>query len=71
MYRWYFRYLLPLIGQLLSRSKESAYKYLPESAMHFPDNEDLANLMRAAGLTDVTYQPLTLGIATLYVGIKR
>ena len=70
MYRWYFRYLLPLVGQLLSRSQESAYRYLPESAMRFPDNDDLANLMRAAGLTDVAYHPFTLGIATLYVGVK-
>lgn len=69
-YRWYFRYLLPLVGQLLSRSRESAYRYLPESAMRFPDNEDLAALMRAAGLTGVTYQPFTFGIATLYVGVK-
>lgn len=70
LYRWYFRYLLPLVGQLLSRSEESAYRYLPESALRFPDNEALADLMRASGFTEVTFQPFTFGIATLYVGVK-
>jgi demethylmenaquinone methyltransferase/2-methoxy-6-polyprenyl-1,4-benzoquinol methylase len=70
LYRWYFRYALPLVGQLLSRSKESAYRYLPESALKFPDYENLAAILRTHGLTDVKYQPLTFGIATLYVGVK-
>ena len=70
LYRWYFRYLLPLVGQLLSRSREGAYKYLPESVLRFPDNDDLAALMRKQGLTEVRYYPFTLGIATLYVGVK-
>ncbi len=71
LYLWYFRYLLPLVGQLLSRSKESAYRYLPASVLQFPDYEALADRMRAAGLTDVTFEPFTFGIATLYVGVKE
>ena len=70
LYRWYFRYLLPLIGQLLSRSKESAYRYLPESVLKFPDNEALAEQLREQGLKEVVFHPLTFGIATLYVGVK-
>ena len=70
LYRGYFRYVLPLVGQLLSRNKESAYRYLPESVLKFPDYEDLADKLRAAGFADVTYEPLTFGIATLYVGSK-
>jgi demethylmenaquinone methyltransferase / 2-methoxy-6-polyprenyl-1,4-benzoquinol methylase len=69
-YRWYFRYVLPLIGQLLSRSKESAYRYLPESVLKFPDYEALADKLRSHGLGEVTFHPLTFGIATLYVGVK-
>ncbi len=69
-YRWYFRYLLPLVGQLLSRSPDSAYRYLPESVLSFPDYEALAERMSTAGLEDVKFQPLTFGIATLYVGTK-
>lgn len=70
IYRWYFRYLLPVIGQVLCRNKESAYRYLPESVLKFPDYEELAAKMTASGLTEVGYDPLTFGVATLYVGVK-
>jgi demethylmenaquinone methyltransferase/2-methoxy-6-polyprenyl-1,4-benzoquinol methylase len=70
LYTAYFRYVLPLVGQLLSRSKESAYKYLPESVLRFPDYEVLADKLRGHELTDVTYHPFTFGVATLYVGVK-
>jgi demethylmenaquinone methyltransferase/2-methoxy-6-polyprenyl-1,4-benzoquinol methylase len=70
LYRTYFRYVLPLIGQVLCRNRQSAYRYLPESALRFPDNEELAAKLRAHGLTEVRYVPFTLGIATLYVGVK-
>jgi demethylmenaquinone methyltransferase / 2-methoxy-6-polyprenyl-1,4-benzoquinol methylase len=70
LYLWYFKYLLPFVGQILSRNRESAYKYLPASVMQFPDGERLAETMRAAGLTNVTFTPFTFGIATLYVGTK-
>jgi demethylmenaquinone methyltransferase/2-methoxy-6-polyprenyl-1,4-benzoquinol methylase len=69
-YRAYFRYLLPLVGQLFSRSGEKAYAYLPASVMEFPDGEALAHHMRAAGLQEVTFTPFTFGIATLYVGTR-
>jgi demethylmenaquinone methyltransferase/2-methoxy-6-polyprenyl-1,4-benzoquinol methylase len=70
MYRLYFRFLLPLVGQLFSRSRQSAYRYLPESVLEFPDGEALAERLRHQGLIDVWYKPFTLGIATLYVGTK-
>ncbi|OWK34582.1 bifunctional demethylmenaquinone methyltransferase/2-methoxy-6-polyprenyl-1,4-benzoquinol methylase UbiE [Fimbriiglobus ruber] len=70
LYRWYFRAVLPRVGQVLSRSPESAYRYLPASVMSFPDGDELADKMRAHGLADVRYYPFTFGIATLYVGVK-
>jgi demethylmenaquinone methyltransferase/2-methoxy-6-polyprenyl-1,4-benzoquinol methylase len=70
LYRFYFRRLLPLVGQLVSRSKEDAYRYLPASVQEFPDGEALAERMRGQGLTDVRWYPFTFGIATLYVGTK-
>lgn len=71
IYRLYFRYVLPVVGQLLSRSKDSAYRYLPASVMEFPDGEALAERLRSHGLQDVRWHPFTFGIATLYVGVKR
>jgi demethylmenaquinone methyltransferase / 2-methoxy-6-polyprenyl-1,4-benzoquinol methylase len=70
IYGWYFRHVLPRIGQLLARNKSQAYSYLPESVGQFPSGEALAERMRGAGLTAVRFHPLTLGIATLYVGVK-
>jgi demethylmenaquinone methyltransferase/2-methoxy-6-polyprenyl-1,4-benzoquinol methylase len=70
MYRLYFSYLLPWVGQLLSRSRHSAYRYLPQSVLEFPDGESLADHLRRHGLTSVWFKPFTFGIATLYVGTK-
>lgn len=71
IYGWYFRNVLPKIGQLLARNAQSAYNYLPESVGEFPQGEQLASMMRAAGLSEVRYLPLTFGVATLYVGTKQ
>lgn len=68
LYRFYFRRILPGIGQLLARNRESAYSYLPESVSSFPSGGALAEEMERCGLTKVTWTPLTLGIATIYHG---
>jgi demethylmenaquinone methyltransferase/2-methoxy-6-polyprenyl-1,4-benzoquinol methylase len=70
LYQFYFRRLLPLVGQAISRSQDEAYKYLPESVQVFPDGEALAERLRQHGLCAVWYKPFTFGIATLYVGTK-
>ena len=69
-YGWYFRYVLPRIGQALARNRQEAYNYLPESVGEFPSGEALAERLRAAGAGQVRYYPLTFGVATLYVGSK-
>lgn len=71
IYGFYFHHVLPRIGQWLAKNREEAYSYLPESVGQFPSGELLAERMRAAGLVDVRFHPLTLGIATLYIGRKR
>jgi demethylmenaquinone methyltransferase / 2-methoxy-6-polyprenyl-1,4-benzoquinol methylase len=70
LYSFYFRRVLPAVGQLVSRSRDRAYSYLPASVMEFPDGEALAEKLRGHGLAEVRWHPLTLGIATLYVGTK-
>jgi demethylmenaquinone methyltransferase/2-methoxy-6-polyprenyl-1,4-benzoquinol methylase len=70
LYGFYFRNILPRIGQLLARNDRDAYNYLPASVGQFPQYEQLANRMQAAGLSDVQFFPMTFGIATLYVGRK-
>jgi demethylmenaquinone methyltransferase/2-methoxy-6-polyprenyl-1,4-benzoquinol methylase len=70
LYRFYFRNVLPLVGQVISRSRDNAYRYLPASVSEFPDGDALAERLRRHGLADVRFHPLTFGIATLYVGTK-
>jgi demethylmenaquinone methyltransferase/2-methoxy-6-polyprenyl-1,4-benzoquinol methylase len=70
LYRFYFRRILPFIGQFVSRSRDNAYTYLPASVLEFPDGEALAASLRRHGLKDVNWHRFTFGIATLYVGTK-
>ncbi len=70
IYTFFFRRVLPKIGQAVSQSQSNAYNYLPQSVLEFPEGEALCQRMRAAGLREVRYRPLTLGTVTLYVGIK-
>jgi demethylmenaquinone methyltransferase / 2-methoxy-6-polyprenyl-1,4-benzoquinol methylase len=68
IYGWYFRRVLPRIGQALARNTSAAYNYLPQSVGQFPQAEALAERMGAAGLAEVAYHRFTFGVATLYVG---
>ncbi|MCI0334903.1 MAG: bifunctional demethylmenaquinone methyltransferase/2-methoxy-6-polyprenyl-1,4-benzoquinol methylase UbiE [Planctomycetes bacterium] len=70
VYGWYFRNVLPRIGRIFARNSGGAYEYLPNSVGEFPQGEALLAKMRAAGFADLRCYPLTLGVATLYVGTK-
>ena len=69
LFQFYFHKVLPLLGGVLSGSK-SAYEYLPDSVARFPDQEQLALLMRNLGFADVDYLNLTGGIAAIHSGTK-
>jgi demethylmenaquinone methyltransferase/2-methoxy-6-polyprenyl-1,4-benzoquinol methylase len=64
-YLWYFRRVLPAVGNAVARNASDAYTYLNRSVEEFPSGEALATLVRAAGFDRVEMVPLTLGIATL------
>jgi demethylmenaquinone methyltransferase / 2-methoxy-6-polyprenyl-1,4-benzoquinol methylase len=67
LFQFYFHRILPLIGGAISGSF-GAYRYLPASVEKFPDQEGLAELMRASGYQKVRYFNLTGGIAALHLG---
>ncbi len=69
-YNFYFKHILPRVGQWFARNNKSAYSYLPDSVSRFPDGQALADRMQAAGLTDVKFTPLTFGVCTIYEGTK-
>ena len=69
LYGLYFRNVLPILGGAVSGSL-SAYTYLPASVQKFPDQSQLALLMRQAGFEQVQYENLTGGVAALHLGRK-
>jgi demethylmenaquinone methyltransferase/2-methoxy-6-polyprenyl-1,4-benzoquinol methylase len=69
LYNFYFRNILPLFGRFFSKDKV-AYRYLPDSVMKFPDNEEFLKLLVQAGYSDTHQIKLTGGVASIYTGIK-
>jgi len=70
LYYVYFLLLLPLLGNLVSGSRQNAYGYLPRSVLSFPDRGRLCRIMEEAGLRSVKVHDLSLGIVTVHVGVK-
>jgi len=69
VYNFYFRNILPLFGRLFSRDK-AAYRYLPDSVMKFPDNEEFLKILNQAGYINTRQIKLTGGVASIYTGFK-
>lgn len=69
LFRFYSRYILPLIGKLISKHS-SAYTYLPESVEAFPGDDQFINIMLSAGFSHAEYEILSFGITNLYIGKK-
>lgn len=68
-YLFYFRKLLPFVGNLISRHGD-AYTYLNKTVEDFPYDEAFQAWMRQAGFKNVRAISLSFGIAFLYVGEK-
>ena len=69
LYLWYFNYLLPAIGRVVSGDR-MAYSYLPASVRSFPPPVQFVAMLERAGFVDVQAIPLTFGIVYLYVGTR-
>ena len=69
IYNLYLNRVLPKIAGLVSGDKE-AYEYLASSIAKFYEPEVLLSMMKDAGFSRQYCRPLTMGIVTLYIGIK-
>ncbi len=69
LYLFYFFYILPFIGRLVSKDS-SAYSYLPESVMAFPDDQKFLSILKNVGFSRSTQKRLSFGIATIYIAQK-
>jgi len=68
IYFFYFLKVLPWLGGLISQ--RSAYQYLPDSVLEFPDRDQFKKMMEDAGFVDVKVHDLTGGIAAVHVGTR-
>ncbi|WP_455381644.1 ubiquinone/menaquinone biosynthesis methyltransferase [Salinispira pacifica] len=65
IYRFYFDHVMPLFGNLMSRT-DYAYSYLRESVHGFPTPHRFIEEIESAGFTRTHVIPLTFGLANVY-----
>lgn len=70
IYMFYFRRILPFLGGLISGDRY-AYSYLNKTVETFAYGEKFCEMMKTAGFASVEMFPLTMGVATVYLGHKR
>ncbi|MGC8657665.1 MAG: bifunctional demethylmenaquinone methyltransferase/2-methoxy-6-polyprenyl-1,4-benzoquinol methylase UbiE [Desulfomonilaceae bacterium] len=69
LFRIYAKTVMPSVTKIMS--SVSAYKYLADSMAAFPQPERIKNLMVEAGMCNVGYFHMTLGIVTIFEGSKN
>ncbi|MBU0474872.1 MAG: bifunctional demethylmenaquinone methyltransferase/2-methoxy-6-polyprenyl-1,4-benzoquinol methylase UbiE [Bacteroidetes bacterium] len=69
VYLFYFKNILPFVGNLISKDKE-AYTYLPESVDEFDAKIDLKKYLLDAGFSKVTIKQATFGIVQIAIAEK-
>lgn len=69
VYSFYSKTFIPTMGKLFSKDS-SAYSYLPESVIQFPDGQRFADLMMEVGFAETIIRPQTFGICTIYESTK-
>ncbi len=68
LYLFYFTRMLPVIGKWFSGS--TAYQYLTDTVLQWPNPQELRQMMERADLRDISIIRLTGGIACLHIGVK-
>jgi demethylmenaquinone methyltransferase/2-methoxy-6-polyprenyl-1,4-benzoquinol methylase len=69
LYDFYSFYIMPFLGELIVGSRK-AYTHLPESIRMFPLPNELSELLKNIGFSQVTYRRLTNGIAVIHLAVK-
>jgi demethylmenaquinone methyltransferase / 2-methoxy-6-polyprenyl-1,4-benzoquinol methylase len=69
LYFFYFQTVLPFVGRIISKNKE-AYRYLPETAMRFPEGKEFQAILERVGFSGTKEERLTFGIVSIYDGMK-
>jgi demethylmenaquinone methyltransferase/2-methoxy-6-polyprenyl-1,4-benzoquinol methylase len=71
LFRVYSRFVMPLVGQVLTGNR-AAYEYLPRTAAAFPSGDTFVSLMASTNaFSEQRAHPLMAGLAYIYVGLVR
>lgn len=69
LYKWYTFTFMPAVARVITKSSVP-YTYLPRSIEAFYPPEEFQRLMKESGFGEVKALSLSMGVATLYRGIK-
>lgn len=69
LYHAYLHHAIPAIGGLLTGDRQS-FVYLNDSIRRFPPQAELAEELRAAGFSAVSWRNLTGGVVALHTAVK-
>jgi len=69
LYNLYMNIITPGVGRIFSKSR-TAYQYLNDSVQKFPEGKDFVAIMEKTGFKNTSFQRLSLGICTIYIGEK-
>ena len=68
-YNFYMNYIAPGFGKMFAKNR-CAYQYLNDSVQKFPEGPDFINILEKNGYANTGNKALTMGICTLYWGLK-
>ncbi|MBN3555920.1 demethylmenaquinone methyltransferase [Fictibacillus nanhaiensis] len=70
LFKFYFTYIMPVFGKLFAKSYQE-YAWLQESTEAFLTKEELKELFKQAGLSNVEVKSYALGAAAMHTGKKQ
>jgi demethylmenaquinone methyltransferase / 2-methoxy-6-polyprenyl-1,4-benzoquinol methylase len=69
LHLFYLRRIVPFLGGAIS-GDGYAYSYLNQTIETYPCGEMFCRLLKSAGFGQIVFRPLSMGIVTIYTGIK-
>lgn len=69
LYNFYVGVVGPALGKIFS-SNGAAYQYLNDSVQRFPEGKDFISILKGTGFRSTSFKRLSLGICSIYTGIK-
>lgn len=69
LYNLYMNHIAPRMGGIFSKNR-AAYQYLNDSVQRFPEGKAFLQVMENAGFKQTLCKRLSLGICSIYTGVK-